>query len=118
MKNDNNIKDRNDRNNSRNKVKFIIAWYHNERTKLKDNQKITLLNRWITSCTVFEEYEMSNALLNEKRILVRQMRLKKVGKKPLWKVIILHLKAAKRNFNFDLKKLYNGIRSTIQRKIS
>lgn len=102
-----NVSNNKDRNNSRNKVKFILAWYDAERKKLNDNQKILLLNRWIKSCTEFEEYEMSNALLNEKRMLVRRMRIKKVGKKSFFKKLFLHAKVWKRICISDLKKLFN-----------
>jgi len=101
-----NVSNNNDRNNSRNKVKFILAWYSAERKKLNDNQKILLLNRWIKSCTQFEEYEMSNALLNEKRMLVRRMRIKKVGEKSFFKKLKLHAMVWKRICINDLKKLF------------
>lgn len=103
MKNDNANKDRNDRNNSRNKVKFILAWYNKERVKLRDGQKLLLLNRWITSCTLFEEYEMSNALLNEKRMLVRRMRISKVGERSFFNKLFLVMRVIKRTALYDLK---------------
>jgi hypothetical protein len=96
----------NDRNNARNKVKFILAWYHLENKKLKDDQKMLLLNKWIKSCTQFEEYEMSNALLNEKRILAREIRVKIVGERTLYKKLILFIKILKR-------RITNGLRTKI-----
>ena len=91
MKNTNgNIKD--NKNNSRNKAKFIIAWYYSERKKLNDLQKLALLNKWIKSCTQFEEYEMSNALLIQKKILVRQMRIAKVGEMSFSRMLLIFFK--------------------------
>lgn len=87
----------NNENNSRNKVKFILAWYNLEGKKLKDAQKLMLLNKWIKSCTQFEEYEMSNALLNEKRVLVRKIRITRVGDRSAFAKLKLLIKILIRN---------------------
>jgi len=81
-------------NNGRNKAKFIIAWYFAERKKLNDSQRILLLNKWIKSCTHFEEYEMSNALLTQKKILIRQIRISKIGERSFSNFMYLYLKMA------------------------
>ena len=59
------------------KVKFIRAWYNLEKSKLSEKQKLELLNKWIAKCTKYEEYEMSNALLEEKKILIKSNRIKR-----------------------------------------
>jgi hypothetical protein len=96
----------NNENNSRNKVKFILAWYNLEGKKLKDTQRLMLLNKWIKSCTQFEEYEMSNALLNEKRALVRKIRIARVGDRSAFAKLRLLIKIL-------IRKTKNGLRSKI-----
>lgn len=78
--------------NADKKVKFILAWYNAEKKKLNDKKKLELLNKWIASCTQFEEYEMSNALLNEKRILIRKMRFMKKGPRTGYDVFMIKIK--------------------------
>lgn len=96
----------NKKNNVRNKAKFIIAWYFAERKKLKDPQKILLLNKWIKSCTQFEEYEMANALLNQKKILVRQIRIAKIGERTLSKSLYILAKVMIRFIYRRVKKIF------------
>lgn len=95
----------NDKNNVRNKAKFILTWYNLEKKKLRDSQKVLLLNKWISSCTEHEEYEMSNALLNEKRMLIRSMRIKKIGERSWIKKTLLIARIALRKY---IRKLTNN----------
>jgi hypothetical protein len=76
------------------KVRFILAWYNAEKAKLDDGKKLKLLNKWIYSCAKFEEFEMSNALLNEKRKLVRKIRLARVGERTVFRRYMLLLRIA------------------------
>lgn len=78
-------------NNSRKKIKFILAWYSEQKHR-STTQKLILLNRWIKSCSQFEEYEMAKALLNEKRILIRQIRLSKIGERSFLQKLKLYFK--------------------------
>lgn len=86
------------------KVKFIIAWYRSERNKLTTQQRIALLDKWINSCVKFEEYEMSNALLKEKRSLIHKIRSIKNGERNTVDVIKLRLKILVRK----IKSIYNA----------
>lgn len=71
------------------KVKFILAWYNLEKNKLSPEKKILLLNRWIISCRDFEEYEMAESLKQEKIKVIREIRVKKKGKRTFFNRIAL-----------------------------
>ncbi len=80
------------------KVKFIKAWYTLEAPKLSLEKRITLLKKWIASCTNFEEYEMAQFLAKEKVKLIKQLRINKIGKRSLLNRLILIIKIIKRKF--------------------
>lgn len=71
------------------KIKFILAWYNSEKYKYTTEQKLILLNKWITSCSQYEEYEMAKALLVEKIIVIKEIRLRKIGKRTFFKKVKL-----------------------------
>ena len=87
------------------KVLAVLKWYDMEKIKMNDAQRILLLNKWIKSCTGFEEYEMSRALLSEKIKIIRARRYKK-RKRTFMQSLVLR---------FKITFIRNGIRKTIQR---
>lgn len=76
------------------KVRYILLSfkYISKDKQLNDEQKITLINSWISSCSKFEEYEMSQALLKVKQAIIRNRRLKNVGYRSFIQIIILYCK--------------------------
>lgn len=67
-----------------NKIKFIVAWYNNERTKFSFPTQILLAKTWMEICTKNEEYEMALALKKEKEKLVKNYLAKKRSERT-WK---------------------------------
>jgi len=84
------------------KALAIITWYRRDKKKFNDKKKLQLLNDWIKRCASLEEYEISSALLHEKHLLSRSIRLAKIGPRPKLKTIklffILNYRKFKRHF--------------------
>lgn len=80
------------------KIKFILAWYNSEKCKYTTEQKLVLLNKWISSCSQYEEYEMAKALLVEKIIVIKEIRLSRIGKRTFFRKAVLLIKITKRKY--------------------
>ena len=87
------------------KVRYILLSfkYISKDKNLNDEQKITLINSWISSCSRFEEYEMSQALLKVKQSIIRNRRLKNIGDRSFMQLVALYLKIFIRKIKFLYK---------------
>jgi hypothetical protein len=76
-------------NSTEKKVHFILTWYSEEQKKLNNEQKKALLEKWISSCTKYEEYEMADALLKKKIEVIRAIRTRTFFQKILLKIKVI-----------------------------
>ena len=84
------------------KIKFIKNWYIVECAKLSFVDKIKLAKMWIEICTKDEEYEMAEAIKQEKNKIIR--RHIKENKRKNSKKIIIWIYLCKRNISTWFKK--------------
>ena len=78
------------------KVKFIKAWYNSECTKLSFGDRLKLARIWIDICLKDEEYEMAQAIKEEKQKVIQKHIKEKRSKRRFSQKFIIWLYISKR----------------------
>lgn len=85
------------------KVRFIIAWYNNECSKLVFSDGLKLARIWIDICLKDEEYEMAAAIKIEKQKLIRKHIKEKKSKRRFSQKAIIFIYLTKRKIKVWIK---------------
>ena len=54
------------------KIEYILLRFENDSKNLNHHLKLELIRRWISSCVIFEEYEMAAALKEKKLKIIQE----------------------------------------------